>query len=306
MRKPVLVIMAAGMGSRYGGMKQIDPVDEYGHIIMDFSIFDAAEAGFSEVVFVIKRSIEEDFKRVIGNRISEHMKVHYVFQDNHDLPEGYRLPAGRVKPWGTAHAVLSCIYTLCDAPFAVINADDYYGAHAFSMIYDFLSTHTDDAKYHYAMVGYRLGNTLTEHGYVARGVCGINADGYLDTITERTRIEKREEGAAYYDADRDVWVPIDTKTTVSMNLWGFSASFLDELQSRFPKFLESACRKDPQKAEYFLPSVVDELLREDRADVRVMTSEDRWYGVTYKEDKPVVEAAVRKLKSDGAYPEKLW
>lgn len=306
MKKPVLVIMAAGMGSRYGGLKQIDPVDPEGHIIMDFSLYDAKKAGFEEVIFIIKKENEKDFKETIGNRISKIMKVSYVFQELTNLPEGYRVPEGRVKPWGTGHAVLSCLGTL-DAPFAVINADDYYGSHAFQMIYDFLTTHEDDEKYHYLMVGYILENTLTENGHVARGVCETDADGYLLGIQERTHIEKRPDGTtAYTEDDGATWTVIPEGSTVSMNMWGFSASLLKELKERFPAFLDEAMKTNPLKGEYFLPSVVSELLAEDKADVKVLKSLGKWYGVTYKEDKPVVVNAICKLKAEGKYPEKLW
>lgn len=305
MKKPVLVIMAAGMGSRYGGLKQMDPMDPQGHIIMDFSIYDAKKAGFEEVVFIIKKENEADFRECIGDRISRIMKVSYVFQDINHLPEGYSVPEGRVKPWGTGHAVLSCIGTV-DAPFAVINADDYYGSHAFQMIYDFLTSHTDDEKYHYTMVGYVLENTLTENGHVARGVCVTDENSCLIGINERTRIEKRPEGAAYTEDEGATWVKIPEGSTVSMNMWGFSAAMLKELEVRFPSFLDQAMKTNPLKSEYFLPSVVSELLAEKKADVKVLKSRDKWYGVTYKEDKPVVVNAIRMLKEEGKYPERLW
>lgn len=304
MKKPVLIIMAAGMGSRYGGLKQIDPIDAQGHIIMDFSIYDAKKAGFEEVVFIIKKENEKDFKEVIGERVSRFMKVHYVFQDINNLPEGFAVPEGRVKPWGTGHAVLSAI-DVVDAPFAVINADDYYGADAFKKIYDFLTTHEDDKTYHYTMVGYVLENTLTENGHVARGVCVTDENGYLLGINERTHIEKRPEGAAYTE-DGETWTVIPEGSTVSMNMWGFSASLMKELAARFPAFLNKAIKENPMKGEYFLPSVVGDLLAEGKADAMVLTSKDRWFGVTYKEDKPVVVAAIQKMKDDGKYPEYLW
>ncbi len=304
MKKPVLIIMAAGMGSRYGGLKQIDPIDAQGHIIMDFSIYDAKKAGFEEVVFIIKKENEKDFKEVIGERVSQFMKVHYVFQDINNLPEGFAVPEGRVKPWGTGHAVLSAIGVV-DAPFAVINADDYYGADAFKKIYDFLTTHEDDDKYHYTMVGYVLENTLTENGHVARGVCVTDEEGYLLGINERTHIEKRPEGAAYTE-DGKTWIVIPEGSTVSMNMWGFSASLMKELEARFPAFLEKAMKENPLKGEYFLPSVVSDLLAEGKADAMVLTSKDRWFGVTYKEDKPFVVNAIQKMKDDGKYPTYLW
>ncbi|CVI68704.1 hypothetical protein NDGK_01305 [Clostridiales bacterium CHKCI001] len=305
MKKPVLVIMAAGMGSRYGGLKQIDPVDEQGHIIMDFSIYDAVKAGFEKVVFIIKKENEKDFKQCIGDRMSQIVDVAYVYQDLTNLPDGFEVPEGRVKPWGTGHAILSCIDEV-DGPFAVINADDYYGSHAFQMIYDYLTTHEDDDKYRYTMVGYVLENTLTDNGHVARGVCVTDENGYLVGINERTHIEKRDGGAAYTEDDGATWTVIPQGSTVSMNMWGFSNSILGELKQRFPKFLEENISKNPLKCEYFLPSVVGELLAEEKATVEVLKSLDKWYGVTYKEDKQVVVAAIQKLKDNGLYPEKLW
>ena len=305
MKKPVLVIMAAGMGSRYGGLKQIDPVDEQGHIIMDFSIFDAKRAGFEKVVFIIKKENEADFKEAVGNRMAEQMEVAYVYQDLHNIPEGFEVPEGRVKPWGTAHAVLSAIDEI-DGPFAVINADDYYGRDAFQVIYDYLATHEDDDKYRYTMVGYKLENTVTDNGHVARGVCDTNEAGELVRITERTRIEKRNGGIAYSEDDGASWTELPGDTLVSMNMWGFTRSILDEIKAGFPAFLEKGLVSNPMKCEYFLPAVVSTLLEEGRATVAVLSSADKWYGVTYKEDKPVVVQAIKKMKAEGRYPEKLW
>jgi NDP-sugar pyrophosphorylase family protein len=305
MKEPVLVVMAAGMGSRYGGLKQIDPIDEYGHIIMDFSIYDAIRAGFKKVVFIIKKENEESFKAAIGDRIAKQIETAYVFQDLNNLPEDYEVPEGRVKPWGTGHAVMSCLGTV-DGPFVVINADDYYGSKAFQMAYDFLTTQQDDEKYRYMMVGYQLENTLTENGHVARGVCVTDEEGHLVKINERTHIEKRGEESAYTEDDGATWTVIPKGSTVSMNMWGFSASILKELQARFRLFLEENLEKNPLKCEYFLPFVVDELLLEGRATVKVLKSADKWYGVTYKEDKPMVVAAVRALKEQGLYPQQLW
>lgn len=305
MKKPVLVIMAAGMGSRYGGLKQIDPVDKEGNIIMDFSIYDAKRAGFEKVVFIIKRENEDDFKEAVGRRIEKVMEVAYVFQELSNIPDGFEIPQGRIKPWGTAHAVLSAIDEI-DGPFAVINADDYYGRHAFQAIYDYLTTHEDDEKYRYTMVGYRLKNTVTDNGHVARGVCGLNADKELVNVTERTRIEKRNGGIEYSENDGKTWTKIDGDTLVSMNMWGFTHSILEEIRDGFPAFLESGLKENPLKCEYFLPAVVSTLLEEGRATVKVLESEDKWYGVTYKEDKPVVVAAVQELKDKGLYPQRLW
>ena len=232
MKKPVLVIMAAGMGSRYGGLKQIDPVDEDGHIIIDFSIYDAKRAGFEKVVFIIRREHEEDFRKSIGDRVSKFMEVEYVYQELENLPEGFSVPEGRTKPFGTGHAILSC-KDVVDGPFAVINADDYYGVNAYKMIYDYLSSGEDNEKYRYAMVGYMLSNTLTENGYVSRGICDTDENQCLTGITERTHIEKTKDGAAFTEDDGKTWVPVALDTTVSMNLFGFTASMLKELESRF-------------------------------------------------------------------------
>lgn len=272
---------------------------------MDFSIYDAVRAGFKKVVFIIKKENEADFKAAIGDRISKIIEVAYVFQDLNNLPEGYSIPEGRVKPWGTGHAILSCLDEV-DGPFAVINADDYYGSHAFQMAYDFLSQNEEGDTYSYMMVGYKLENTLTDNGHVARGVCVTDEDGHLVKINERTHIEKREDGAAYTEDDGKTWVEIPEGSTVSMNMWGFSASILKELKDRFSKFLDENLEGNPLKCEYFLPFVVDELLIEKKATVKVLKSMDKWYGVTYKEDKPVVVAAIQKLKDEGLYPQKLW
>lgn len=298
--------MAAGMGSRYGGLKQIDPIDEYGNIIMDFSIYDAIRAGFRKVVFIIKKENEESFRAAIGDRIAKQIETAYVFQDLNNIPEGFKVPEDRVKPWGTGHAVLSCIGTV-DGPFAVINADDYYGSKAFKLAYDFLANaKEDDGQYQYMMVGYQLEKTLTENGHVARGVCVTDEDSHLIKINERTRIEKRGDETAYTEDDGATWTVIPQGSTVSMNMWGFSESILEELHARFRAFLEENLEKNPLKCEYFLPFVVDELLGEGRATVKVLTTDDRWYGVTYKEDKPQVVAAIRALKDQGLYPQKLW
>lgn len=305
MKDPVLVIMAAGMGSRYGGLKQIDPVDAQGHIIMDFSIYDAKKAGFKKVVFIIKKENEELFKEAVGKRIESVMEVAYVFQDLHNIPQGFEVPEDRVKPWGTAHAVLSCINEV-DGPFAVINADDFYGRDAFEKIYNYLTTHADDDKYRYTMVGYQLKNTVTDHGHVARGICSLDENGYLEQVVERTQIEKKDGGIAFTEDDGATWENIDGDSVVSMNMWGFTASFLKEIQDGFADFLTEGLKQNPLKCEYFLPSVVTRLLQENKATVSVLTSADKWYGVTYKEDKAVVVNAIQTMKDQGIYPENLW
>lgn len=305
MNKPVLVIMAAGMGSRYGGLKQIDPVDIYGNLIIDFSIYDALDAGFEEIVFIIKKQDEKDFKEVIGDRISKITKVNYVFQGLDNLPVGYEVPNCREKPWGTGHAVLSC-KGIVKSNFLVINADDYYGNKAFKMAYDFLISSKDTDKSHYMMVGYTLENTLTENGHVARGICIVDEKGYLSKINERTHIEKREDETYYTENSGESFIKIEKGSTVSMNMWGFTPSILEELDIRFTQFLEQNLKDNPLKCEYFLPFVVDEILALKKADVKVLNSMDRWYGVTYKKDKQIVMEAIDTLKQKGVYPEKLW
>lgn len=305
MKKPVLVIMAAGMGSRYGGLKQIDPIDSEGHIIMDFSLYDAKKAGFEEVVFIIKKENEKDFREVIGNRMEKYMEVEYVFQELTAIPEQFSVPKDRVKPWGTGHAVLSCL-DVVDGPFVVINADDYYGSNVFKILHDYLMEHEDDEKYRYAMAGYIVENTLTENGHVARGVCEIDEQGYLTGLKERTHIEKKEYGTAYTEDDGMTWNVIPPGSTVSMNMWGFTASILKELKEKFPAFLKEGLKENPLKCEYFLPDVVGNLVKEGKASVAVLKSLDRWYGVTYKEDKEAVMAAIQGLKDAGCYPAKLW
>lgn len=304
MTKPVLVIMAAGMGSRYGGLKQIDPIDNDGHIIIDYSIYDAKRAGFETVIFIIKKENEKEFKEVIGNRLEKIMDVKYAYQDLHNIPSNFTVPKDRVKPWGTAHAVLSC-KELIDGPFAVINADDYYGVEAYKQMYQYLSTTPDDAKYRYVMVGYYIENTLTENGHVARGVCEVQ-NHQLKDIHERTRIEKTITSAHYTEDDGKTWIDLPKGTIVSMNLWGYNKSILTEIENGLADFLEEGIKNNPLKCEYFLPTVVSKLLESDEAVVEVLESKDKWYGVTYKEDKPIVMEAVAKMKREGIYPTKLW
>ena len=301
MREPTLVIMAAGMGSRFGGLKQLMAIDGMGHPIIDFSLFDARRAGFKRIAFIIKREIADDFRQTVGSRAEKFFDVTYVYQELDRLPEGYSVPEGRAKPWGTGHAVMCCLGEVT-GPFAVINADDFYGADAFRAIYDFLSADRDDSEY--AMVGYKLRNTLTEHGFVARGVCDTEG-GYLTGITERTKIEKRGNDAAY-TLDGEHFTDISGDTTVSMNLWGFSPKMLRELDARFPAFLDKGLRDDPLKCEYFLPYVADEQLREGLVTVKVIECGETWYGMTYREDLDSVRAAVARMRKEGKYPQKLW
>ena len=305
MNKPVLVVMAAGMGSRYGGLKQMDPMDQAGHVILDFSVYDAMLAGFEKVVFIIKKENEEEFKECVGDRIAKRMQVEYAYQELTALPDGFEAPEGRVKPFGTGHAVL-CARDKVDGPFAVINADDFYGRHAFEVIYDYLSQPKTGDTYQYVMVGYIMENTLTENGHVARGVCQIDDGGHLVEIHERTRIEKRGDVTAYTEDDGATWVTIPAGSTVSMNMWGFEENLMEELEKRVPAFLEENLEKNPLKCEFFLPSAVQELMEENKAVVTVLKSEDRWYGVTYKEDKETVMKAIAEFKANGVYPDKLW
>ena len=305
MNKPVLVVMAAGMGSRYGGMKQIDPVGRNGQVIVDYSLYDARRAGFETVIFVIKHEIEDAFKAAIGDRVSKVMDVKYAFQQLDELPEGFSIPEGRVKPWGTCHAVLAA-KPFINGPFAVINADDYYGPQAFKVMYDYLSTHEDGEVYDYCMVSYLLKNTVSENGKVSRGVCHANPDGTLHSVIERTRIETYEGGIHYTEDEGATWVDLPGETQVSMNLWGFGKSFLEEADRRFAGWLTEHLAKDPLKCEYFLPLVVTELLEEGKATVKVLNSTDQWYGVTYREDKPVVVAGIAQKTAEGLYPENLW
>ncbi len=305
MREPTLVVLAAGMGSRYGGLKQMDPVDPEKHTLLDFSVYDAKRAGFKKVVFIIKHVIEEDFVSMVGSRMEPFIQVEYVFQELDKLPEGYTVPEGRVKPFGTGHALLCC-KDVVKEPFVVINADDYYGPKAFQMMYDFLPTHGDGEKYSYAMIGYYIENTITENGSVARGICQVDKDNCLTDIVERTRIEKKGSGAAFTLDEGKTWEDIPDHTLISMNCWGFTPGIMDELDKQFPVFLDTEVKENPLKAEFFLPNVVGELLREEKASVKVLESEEKWYGVTYQEDKRTVMEAIQAKKNAGLYPQELW
>ncbi len=308
------------MGSRYGGLKQLDPVDDKGHIIMDFSIFDAVRAGFGKVVFIIKKENESDFRNIIISRIENSLRdkgvaVEVVFQELDVMPRGaageeLTIPEGRVKPWGTAHAVM-CAAPVIDAPFAVINADDYYGPTGFKLLAEFLEGRSaGDGKAHFAMVGYELGKTVTDNGYVSRGICEVDQDGFLESVTERVHIEKRVNGdgadvIAYTEDDGESWHELPADKRVSMNLWGFTDDFLREAEEGFARFMTETVPGNPLKSEYYLPFVVTTMLESGRADVRVLPTPDKWYGVTYKEDKPQVVAAIRSFKDEGLYPEDL-
>ena len=302
MNNITLVIMAAGMGSRYGGLKQMDPIGPNGEVILDYSVYDAIEAGFDKVIFVIKHEIEDDFKALMQGKYEDRIKIEYAFQNIDNLPDGYSVPEGRTKPWGTGHAVLSCD-GMIDGPFAVINADDYYGKETFRLIANELKNQKADNEF--CMVGFKVENTLTENGHVARGVCQTDANGCLTDIVERTKIARRDGKIMFTEDDGETWTELAEGSTVSMNCWGFSGMMMTELKNRFPAFLDKNA-DNPLKCEYFLPFVVDELLKEGKVSVKVMDTTEKWYGVTYKEDKAVVMDALRQKVLDGIYPEKLW
>lgn len=305
MNKTALVIMAAGMGSRYGGgIKQLEHVGVSGEIIMEYSIYDAIAAGFDKVVFITRKDLEEEFKKIIKPSVAEQVEVEYVFQELDNLPEGFSVPEGRTKPWGTGHAILSCLGTVKE-PFAVINADDYYGKEAFVKIHDFLANvPMDSGKMYFTMVGFKMENTLSENGQVTRGVCLVDENNKLTHVEEHFAIERAGDKVTAENSAREaVELPLDT--IVSMNLWGFTPGFLDALNEKFAQFLDGI-KGNETKAEYLLPEVVGTLLKEDRAEVTVLTSKDRWFGVTYKEDKDKVVRAFRELYENGDYPEKLF
>lgn len=300
MQEPTLVILAAGMGSRFGGLKQITAVDSHGHAIIDFSLFDAYRAGFRKVAFIIKHEIEEDFKAAIGHRMEKYFDVKYVYQQLDMLPEGYSVPEGRTKPWGTAHAVL-CAKEAVQGPFAVINADDFYGRSAYSALFDFLRADRDGSEH--AMVAYLLKNTVTEYGSVARGICRVD-EGYLSDIVERLHIEKRGEDGAYTE-DGENWVPLPGHSPVSMNFWGFGPGMMEELERRFPKWLDENLPENPLKCEYFLPFVANALIKEGTGSIRVLNCHETWHGITYREDMESVVSYIAALRAQGVYPETL-
>lgn len=302
MKKPVLVIMAAGMGSRYGGLKQIDPVDKEGHIIMDFSLFDAKRAGFEKVIFIIKKENEDSFREAVGNRMAKYMEVSYVFQDINNIPEGFEVPEGRVKPWGTGHAVLSCIDEI-DGPFAVINADDYYGKEAFVKIHEFLvSNYTPEKSEELCMAGFILGNTLSDNGTVTRGICAVDENDYLTDVVETYEIKKTADGAESQGNK------IDVNSHVSMNMWGLTPEFVGLLEEGFVEFFENIKGDEAKelKGEYLLPIYIDELLKKGKVSVKLLETQDKWFGVTYKEDKTVVVESFAKLIEDGVYKNDLF
>ena len=303
-KSPVLVVMAAGMGSRYGGLKQIDPVGSQGEAILDFSLYDAYKAGFRTAVIIIKEAIRKDFMETVGKRLEKcPLEIRYVYQELDKLPEGYSIPEGRVKPWGTSHAVLCAAEAIDGAPFAVLNADDFYGREAFKVVYKALVNNEEENRYF--MVGYEVGKTVTDHGGVTRGVCRLDDKGYLAKIVETKEIEKYE-GGIRMPSEIGGWIPLDPKTTVSMNLWGFMPGILDGIRERMPVFLDKALKDNPMKGEFLLPTMMEQMIREGFAAVKVLSCGERWFGVTYAEDKPLVMAALKELTEKGKYPDGLW
>lgn len=301
MDKPVLIIMAAGMGSRYGGLKQMDAIDEYGHLLMDYSVFDAKRAGFERVIIVIKPENEALFEEKIGSRLRKHIQVDYAHQVLENLPEGFSVPEGRTKPWGTAHAVLSAKH-LVHGPFCVINADDYYGEHPFRSVYDFLTNDTDPT--HHVMSGFRIENTLTENGYVSRGVCSMDDENHMTGVKECLHIVPAEGGALYTEGETEQFLP--NGTIVSMNFWGFQYSMMKEIEDRFSIYLKENLPVNPLKCEYFLPIIPNALIKEGKACITILPTDERWYGVTYHEDKDSVVAALKSMRESGKYPRTLW
>ena len=302
-KKPILVVMAAGMGSRYGGLKQIDPVGPSGEAILDYSLYDARRAGFETVVFIIKHEIEQAFKEAVGARaLRAGFEVRYAYQQLDKLPEGFTVPEGRVKPWGTAHAILVAEEAIGDAPFAVINADDYYGPQGFRLVYDYLCSHADGERFAWSMVGFLLKNTVSANGSVSRGVCVTDAAGNLHSVTERTCIAPYDGGIHYSEDGGESWTDLDENSVVSMNLWGFTPAYIAEAKAGFAEFLRENLPVNPLKCEYYLPSVVTAALQQGKADVRVLTSTDKWHGITYREDKPELVAALQQMSAQGLYP----
>ena len=302
-KEPVLVVMAAGMGSRYGGLKQIDPVGSQGEAILDFSLYDAYQAGFKTAVIIIKEAIKKDFMETVGKRLEKcPLEIRYAYQEMDMLPEGYAVPEGRTKPWGTCHAVLSAKEAIDGAPFAVLNADDFYGRAAFRTVYDWLVSNEDPKTY--CMIGYEVGKTVTDHGGVTRGVCRSDKDGYLTQIVETSGIEKYEGGIRMPFGEG--WKDLDETTLVSMNFWGYMPSYLENIAEYFPGFLDHALRDNPMKGEFLLPTFIGQLIDEQKIQLKVLSSPDTWFGVTYAADKPKVVEALRALTAEGKYPDGLW
>ena len=299
--KPTLVVMAAGVGSRYGGLKQIEPIGPSGEIIIDYSVFDAKRAGFGKVVFIIRKDIEQDFKTVIGSHLEGHIQIEYAFQELDKLPPGFATPPDRTKPWGTGHAIL-CSRELVHEPFAVINADDFYGRSAYATIHDYL-VNLKPSDTTYTMVGYAIRNTLSPHGSVTRGLCQTNAEGMLESVVERFKVERTQDGARFQD-ETGTWHNLTGDEIASMNLFGFTPAIFDQLASAFPDFLKTA--QGNLKAEFLLPALVDSFIKAEQCRLKVLTTQEQWFGVTYKDDKPEVQSNIRRLVDAGVYPKKLW
>lgn len=300
MRKTTLVVLAAGMGSRYGGLKQMDPIGPHGEAILEFSAYDAIRAGFNKIVFIIKEEMEATFKEMISDRVAQSIEVELVFQElNCVLPQGYVVPEGRTKPWGTGHALLCC-KDVIDGAFAILNADDFYGKTSFQVLHDYLA---DEKNTSYALIGYELANTLTDHGSVTRGICQV-ADGKLTGVKECAKIERHGDQVQYFE--NDTWFDVDAHSLVSMNMWGFFPTYIKELESRFHDFLETKVSDNPMKAEFLIPVVTDDMIQEGIAEVNVLHCNERWYGVTYQEDKPGVKAGIKSFVDNGDYPDNLW
>lgn len=300
--KPTLLVLAAGMGSRYGSLKQIDPVGPSGETIIDYSIYDAIRAGFGKVVFIIRKSFEQDFKDIFISKLQPHIPVEYVFQEIENIPSGLKISPERTKPWGTSHAILMA-KDVINEPFAVINGDDFYGSEAFKTMADYLVSLTDDKQTHYSLVGYQVGNTMSEHGSVSRGVCMPDKDEFLVSVTERTNIQYTRGGIAYTDSE-GAFVFLKPETLVSMNFWGFTPEYFRQTEPMFSEFVKN--NLDSLKAEFYIPTAIDALINTSQAKVKVLKSNARWFGVTYKEDKPVVIEKLAQLIKSGVYPAQLW
>lgn len=302
MKEPILVVMAAGIGSRFGGLKQMTPFGLHGESLIDYSLYDALQVGFKRVIFIVNKRIHEDFRQIVGKHVERRMDVQYVMQELDDLPDGLTIPEGRIKPWGTGHAILAC-RDVIDAPFCAINGDDLYGRDALRQMYNYLSAGPEAG--HYAMVAFSLMNTLSENGYVSRGVCKVNEQGNLDSIVETLHIIPTIDGPMY-TLDSQTYYRLPEETIVSMNIWGLTPEFIGHLQEAFPAFHEEAMRTNPLKAELYLPNVIGDLLKQGKASVKVLQSQDRWFGVTNASDRPAVEEALRDLTARGIYPDGLW
>ena len=304
--KPTLFLLAAGMGSRYGGLKQLDGLGPHGETIMDYSIYDAIHAGFGKLVFVIRKDFEQDFREKVVSKYQGHLPVEVVFQSLEDLPDGFTVPEGRTKPWGTNHAVLMGKEAIKE-PFAVINCDDFYGRDSFQVMGKYLSSLAEGSANKYAMVGFRVGNTLSESGSVSRGVCSTDEKGFLTTVVERTKIERKADGEVkYLEDDGETWTAIPETTPVSMNFWGFTPDYFTYSQDYFKYFLGLESTKTNLKAEFFIPLMIDKLIKEGTATVEVLDTTSKWFGVTYPEDRPDTVTKIQKLIDDGVYPDRLF